>query len=219
MKLWVEWTYKTPRNKVVVLNTELMPAEEALLLTDDFEKTGRVKELFFYDEQHTKWTKKEITKLLKEVDTEPHDIVAYFDGGFELANHKAGLGAVIYYTQNKKQFRVRVNEAFDELETNNEAEYAAFWFLLQKLEEIGVHHLPVTFRGDSHVVLKQLSGEWPCLEEKLNRWLDRIEEKLGKLGIRPIYDPILRKENIEADKLATKALQGVFVSSNFEING
>ena len=219
MKLWVEWTYKTPRNKVVVLNTELMPAEEALLLTDDFEKTGRVKKLFFYDEQHTKWTKKEITKLLKEVDTEPHDIVAYFDGGFELANHKAGLGAVIYYTQNKKQFRVRVNEAFDELETNNEAEYAAFWFLLQKLEEIGVHHLPVTFRGDSHVVLKQLSGEWPCLEEKLNRWLDRIEEKLGKLGIRPIYDPILRKENIEADKLATKALQGVFVSSNFEING
>ena len=219
MKLWVEWTYKTPRNKVVVLNTELMSAEEALLLTDDFEKTGRVKELFFYDEQHTKWTKKEITKLLKEVDTEPHDIVAYFDGGFELANHKAGLGAVIYYTQNKKQFRVRVNEAFDELETNNEAEYAAFWFLLQKLEEIGVHHLPVTFRGDSHVVLKQLSGEWPCLEEKLNRWLDRIEEKLGKLGIRPIYDPILRKENIEADKLATKALQGVFVSSNFEING
>ncbi|MDF0727908.1 ribonuclease H family protein [Cytobacillus sp. S13-E01] len=219
MKLWVEWTYKTPRNKVVVLNTELMPAEEALLLTDDFEKTGRVKELFFYDEQHTKWTKKEITKLLKEVDTEPHDIVAYFDGGFELANHKAGLGAVIYYTQNKKQFRVRVNEAFDELETNNEAEYAAFWFLLQKLEEIGVHHLPVTFRGDSHVVLKQLSGEWPCLEEKLNRWLDRIEEKLGKLDIRPIYDPILRKENIEADKLATKALQGVFVSSNFEING
>lgn len=219
MKLWVEWTYKTPRNKVVVLNTELMPAEEALLLTGDFEKTGRVKELFFYDEQHTKWTKKEITKLLKEVDTEPHDIVAYFDGGFELANHKAGLGAVIYYTQNKKQFRVRVNEAFDELETNNEAEYAAFWFLLQKLEEIGVHHLPVTFRGDSHVVLKQLSGEWPCLEEKLNRWLDRIEEKLGKLGIRPIYDPILRKENIEADKLATKALQGVFVSSNFEING
>ncbi|MBE4910173.1 reverse transcriptase-like protein [Bacillus luteolus] len=219
MKLWIEWTYKTPRNKVVVLNTELMKAEEALLISDDFEKTGRVKELFFYDEQHTKWTKKEITKLLKEIETEPHDVIAYFDGGFDIGTNKSGLGVAIYYTQNKKKYRVRVNEAFDELDNNNEAEYAAFWFMLQKLEELGVHHLPVTFRGDSHVVLKQLSGEWPCMEENLNRWLDRIEEKIKSLGIIPNYDPITRKENNEADKLATQALQGVIVSSNFELDG
>lgn len=219
MKLWIEWTYKTPKNKVVVLNSELMNAEEALFISDDFEKTGRVKELFFYDEQHTKWTKKEITKLLKEIETEPHDVTAYFDGGFDIDTNKAGLGVAIYYTQNKKKFRVRVNEAFDQIDTNNEAEYAAFWFMLQKLEEMGVHHLPVTFRGDSHVVLKQLSGEWPCMEENLNRWLDRIEEKIKSLGIIANYDPITRKENNEADKLATQALQGVIVSSNFELDG
>lgn len=196
-----------------------MNAEEALFISDDFEKTGRVIELFFYDEQHTKWTKKEITKLLKEIETEPHDVIAYFDGGFDIETNKAGLGVAIYYTQNKKKFRVRANEAFDQIDTNNEAEYAAFWFMLQQLEELGVHHLPVTFRGDSHVVLKQLSGEWPCMEENLNRWLDRIEEKIKSLGIIANYDPITRKENNEADKLATQALQGVIVSSNFELDG
>lgn len=219
MKLRIEWTYKTPKNKIITLSSDEMPAEEALLISDDFERTGRTKELVFYDEQHTKWTKKELLRLLKEMETEPSDVIAYFDGGFDLQTNRAGLGVAIYYEQNKQKYRVRVNEVFDELESNNEAEYAAFWLMLNTLEEIGVHHIPVTFRGDSNVVLKQLSGEWPCFEENLNRWLDRIEEKIKKLGIRPTFDPISRKQNGEADKLATQALEGVVVSAKFEING
>lgn len=219
MKLKLEWTYKTPKNQVITLMSDDVSAEEALLIADDFERTGRTKELVFYDERHTKWTKKEIIKLIKIVETEPQDIIGYFDGGYDIQSGKAGLGVAIYYSQNKKAYRVRVNEVFEEMESNNEAEYAAFWLMLNTIEELGVHHSTVTFKGDSHVVLNQLSGEWPCFEENLNRWLDRIEKRIEKLGIHPIYDPIGRKANTEADRLATQALEGTIVSSKIEIKG
>lgn len=219
MKLKLEWTYKTPKNKELILFSDEIPAEEALLIAEDFEKTGRTKDLVFYDERNTKWTKKELIKLLKQTETEPQDIIGYFDGGYEIGSGKAGLGVAIYYTQNKQPYRVRVNEVFEEMDSNNEAEYAAFWLMLNTLEEIGARHCTVTFRGDSHVVLNQLSGEWPCFEENLNRWLDRIEERLKSLDIHPIYEPIGRKQNAEADKLATQALEGTLVSSKFEIKG
>jgi ribonuclease HI len=217
MEVWIEWLYKTPKNETVKLSTNSMSAEQALRISDDFEKTGRTKELYFYDSQGTKWSKKELKKLLTELDTEPHDIITYFDGGYDRNVHVAGVGAVIYYTQNMKRFRWRSNALFQELDSNNEAEYAAFWFMLQQLENLGVRHQSVTIRGDSQVVLKQLSGEWPCFDDTLNDWLDRIEEKMKLLGIHPIYEPIQRKENDEADKLANQAIKGISITSNLEL--
>ncbi|MFT4414142.1 ribonuclease H family protein [Fredinandcohnia humi] len=219
MKLKLEWTYKTPKNQEITLYSDEVSVEDALRIAEDFERTGRTKDLVFYDERHTKWTKKELLKLIKQTETEPQDIIAYFDGGYEVHSGKAGLGVAIYYSQGKKLYRVRVNGVFEEMESNNEAEYAAFWLMLNTLEELGVQHSTVTFRGDSHVVLNQLSGDWPCFEENLNRWLDRIEEKIKKLDILPIYEPIARKQNTEADKLATQALEGTIVSSKYEIKG
>jgi ribonuclease HI len=94
------------------------------------------------------------------------------------------------------------------MDTNNEAEYAAFYYALNILEDLGVHHLSCEFKGDSQVVLKQLEGEWPCYEDALNSWLDRIEGKIKALGLIPKYTSISRKDNKEADKLATQALEG-----------
>jgi ribonuclease HI len=213
----IQWTYITPKKQEIVLTSDLLPAEKALLLAEDFEKTGRVKEVTFIDRRHVTWTKKELTKLLKELETEPHDVIAYFDGGFDNETFQAGVGAVIYYKQNNQQYRLRVNRQLSELKSNNEAEYAAFWFLVQMLEELGVHHLPVIFRGDSHVVLNQLSGAWPCFEDDYNAWLDRIEAKLRELGIQPIYEPISRKQNKEADQLASQALEGKAIASTMEL--
>jgi ribonuclease HI len=218
MNVIVQWTYISPKKQEAVLTSDWLQAETALILAEDFEKTGRVKELRFIDEQNTNWTKKELIKLLKELETEPHDIIAYFDGGFNKQTLKAGIATVIYYKQNNQRYRLRANQLLDELESNNEAEYAAFWFTVQKLEELGVHHLPVTFRGDSQVVLNQLSGEWPCFEDKYNAWLDRIEARLAHLGIKPVYEPISRKQNSEADKLATQALEGISIVSTLELN-
>ncbi|MBB5323546.1 ribonuclease HI [Anoxybacillus tepidamans] len=217
MDVIIQWTYITPKKQEIVLTSDVLPAEKALLLAEDFEKTGRVKELTFIDRRNTIWTKKELVKLLQEIESEPHDIIAYFDGGFDNETLEAGVGAAIYYQQNHQPYRLRVNRRLGQLKSNNEAEYAAFWFAVQMLEELGVHHLPVVFRGDSHVVLNQLSGAWPCFEKEYNAWLDRIEAKLKELGIQPIYEPISRKQNKEADQLARQALEGKIIASTIEL--
>jgi ribonuclease HI len=218
VKVYIEWTYKTKKNDEVILTSDITTAKQALKIANDFMNTGRTKELFFYDEEDTKWSKKELEKLLQEVVEEPHDIEVYFDGGYEKESQNAGVGAVIYYSQNNKNFRIRSNNVLDQLESNNEAEYAAFWQALLQLEELGVQNIAVHFKGDSQVVLNQLSGEWPCFEDEFTKWLDRIEDKIKKLGIKPKYTFISRKENREADQLASQALQGISVSSHLNLS-
>jgi ribonuclease HI len=163
------------------------------------------------------WTLKEVKKLSEEIEEDPHHIMVYFDGGFNKDTYQAGLGAVIYFRQGKKKFRLRANELIDEMDSNSEAEYAALYYALNLLEELGVHHVPCDIKGDSQGLLKQLEGEWPCYEENLNRWLDRIEEKIKALGLKPRYQSIPRSENKEADKLATQALEGKKISSKVQL--
>ncbi len=217
MKYKMEWNYKVKGMEPVLFESGLVAGEVALKIAEDLEKTGRAADFTFYDEMGADWNLKQLKKLLTEIEEEAAEITVYFDGGFQKERKQAGLGVVIYFHQGKKKYRIRANEKFDEMETNNEAEYAAFYFALNLLEEMGVHHLPCEFRGDSQVVLKQLDGEWPCFEEELNRWLDRIEKKLQTLAIKPKYIPIPRNENKEADKLATQALEGKMVQSKMQI--
>lgn len=88
---------------------------------------------------------------------------------------------------------------------------------LNLLEELDVKDVTCEVKGDSQVVLKQLEGEWPCYEEELNNWLDRIEVKLKKLHLNMIYSSIGRNENKEADKLATQALEGKRIYSKMQL--
>lgn len=208
MKYRLEWNYNLKGNEKVQFSSEWVSGELAIQIGEELEKTGKVTELYFYDEKGTSWLLKEMRKLLTEIEEDPHEITVYFDGGFRKESNQAGLGAVIFFKQGKKKYRIRANELFDEMETNNEAEYAAFYYALNILEDLGVKHLSCEFKGDSQVVLKQLEGEWPCYEESLNKWLDRIEEKIKNLGLLPKYTAISRKDNKEADKLATQALEG-----------
>ena len=208
MKFRLEWYYKVKKNEKVQCSSEWLSGELAVQMGEELEGTGKVVDLYFYDEKGTSWILKEVKKLLTEIADDPHEITVYFDGGFNKETNQAGLGAVIFFKQGKKKYRIRANECFDEIETNNEAEYAAFHYALYILEDLGVHHLSCEFKGDSQGVLKQLEGEWPCYEETLNRWLNRIEEKMKELGLQPKFTVIPRKDNKEADKLATQALEG-----------
>jgi len=212
MHVIIEWTYKTPKGAKTVLRSEEMPAAQALLLAEDMEKTGRVSSIHCIDRQDTSWTVKELKAYLKEIDTEPHNIIVYFDGGFDRGTRQAGLGCAIYYEQNGKPYRLRRNAFSSELKTNNEAEYAAFYLGLVELELLNVHHLPVQFKGDSQVVINQLSGEWPALEKDLAGWADKIDAKLAQLNIQPDYQLISRKDNSETDRLATQALNGIDIT-------
>jgi ribonuclease HI len=208
MRYRLEWNYKLKGNEKVQFSSEWVNGETAVQIGEELEQNAKITDLYFYDEAGTSWILKEMRKLLSEIEEEPSDFTVYFDGGFEKENNRAGLGAVIFFKQGKKKYRIRANERFDEMETNNEAEYAAFYYALNILEDLGASHFTCEFKGDSQVVLKQLEGEWPCYEETLNKWLDRIEEKIKALGITPKFTTIPRKDNKEADKLATQALEG-----------
>lgn len=217
MKYKLEWKYKMKGNEGAVFTSEWIDGERALQIGEDIEKSGKSIDLLYEDELGTTWNTKEMKKLLVEIEEEPHDLTVYFDGGFKKDTKQAGLGAVIYYKQGKKKYRIRANELFDEIENNSEAEYAAMFYLLNLLEEMGVHHMTCEFKGDSQGVLMQIKGDWPCYEENLNRWLDRIEEKISKLCIEAKFTPIPRNENKEADKLATQALEGKFINSKMQL--
>lgn len=217
MKIRIEWTYKIPKGQEAIFSSEEMPAEAAMAIAENIEQTGRSKNLRFVDQFDSSWTVKEMKVYLKGIETEPHNVVAYFDGGYELNLRNAGLGCAIYYEQNGKSYRLRTNTKSDELSSNNESEYAALYFCLQELEYLDVHHLPVRFIGDSRIVINGMNNEWPAIEEQLVPWVHRIEEKIAALGIQPEYELVPRKANAEADKLATQALNGIVIAAASEI--
>lgn len=217
MEIRIEWSYKTPKGTEAFFRSEELPAAHALLIAEDIQKTGRVKSLEFVDRFDSSWTLKELKAYLKGIETEPHNITVYFDGGFDKETGRAGLGCVIYYEQSGIAYRLRQNVEVAELSSNNEAEYAALHMSVQELERLKVHHLPIVFRGDSNVVANQMSGEWPVYENDLSRWADRIDRSLNKLGIQAEYELIPRKENAEADRLAAQALRGIEISGTMEL--
>lgn len=218
MNIRIEWIYKTPKGAETVFRTEEMPAGQALLIVEDMERTGRVKSVTFLDRFDSTWSVKEMKGYLKGIETEPHNITVYFDGGFDHPSNSSGLGCVIYYEQNGKSYRLRRNAPSADLTSNNEAEYAALHLSIQELKLLNVHHLPVRFIGDSQVVIKQMSGDWPALENDLSSWADRIDAKLKDLGIQPEFELVPRKSNAEADRLATQALNGIDITATSEMS-
>ncbi|RIW33079.1 hypothetical protein D3H55_11865 [Bacillus salacetis] len=214
MKMKVIWTYSGKIPDKIIFESEWMNRRYVDYLIEDLVKTGRAGNIVIRDEMENEWTRKEFLKLSEELEQEPEDIVVYFDGGYDKDKALAGLGMVIYYQKGGVDYRIRKNEKIQEMENNNEAEYAALFSSIQLLEELGVRNIPCLIKGDSQVVLKQLEGEWPCYEDTLNRWLDRIEAKMKSMGLKPQYEAINRKQNKEADNLANQALQDTFIHSH-----
>lgn len=213
MKVKIEWKYRSAKGVETVFRSDEMTAAQSVQIAEDIERTKRVKELLFIDTyDESAWTMKEMRAYLKSIETEPHDIKVYFDGGFNVENRNTGLGCVIYYKQNGKSYRLRQNAQIDGLVSNNEAEYAALHLCVQELEFLEVKNMPVRFSGDSKIVVNGMSGEWPVIEAELVRWADRIETKLQQLGIQAEFELIPRKENFEADRLATQALKGIEIT-------
>ena len=217
MKLILEWTYKSPKGAIATFRSEAMSPAEALMIAEDVERTGRVKKLEIIDEYDSTWMIKELKKYLKELETEPHNITLYFDGGFDIQTKASGLGVAIYYEKDGKKQRLRRNAYVSGLDSNNEAEYAALHLALVELDLMDVHHQTIRIVGDSQVVINQLNGEWPAYEKNLAEWADKIEDKLRALGLKAEYELVPRKENSEADRLATQALQGTEISGVIEI--
>ncbi|MFC3209979.1 reverse transcriptase-like protein [Planomicrobium okeanokoites] len=213
MKVRIEWKYRSAKGVETSFTSEEMTAAQGVFIAEDIERTKRVKELVFIDMYDDSiWTMKEMKSYLKSIETEPHDITVYFDGGFNVGTKDSGLGCVIYYKQSGKSYRLRQNAQIEGLVSNNEAEYAALHLCVQELEFLEVRNMPVRFSGDSKIVINGMSGEWPVIESELVSWADRIEMKLKTMGIQAEFELIPRKENFEADRLATQALKGIEIT-------
>lgn len=216
MKLMVEWHYVSPKGLKTVFHSEALPAAHVLVLAEDLQKTGRVGKLMLTDAHDSTWTMKELKKYVKEMETEPQQIQLYFDAGYKHAERLAGLGCAIYYEQNGKQYRLRKNEQDGYVTSNNEAEYAALYFALCELELLGAHHQPIEIYGDSQVVIHEMRDDWAMMDAVHEKWAEKIETKLTKLGLTAHFMHIERRANQEADQLATQALEGTVIEAKIE---
>ncbi|MTH52099.1 reverse transcriptase-like protein [Bacillus mangrovi] len=218
MKVRLHWTYVSPKKQTLSFQSDELDASAALKISEDLEKTGRTKSIEFEDTRGVTWTKKELGRLLEEMKHEPSSITVFFDGSFDKDTGQSGTGAAIYYSLGHRKHRVRINLKLDGLETSNEAEFAALLMAVRHLEELGARGQELTIKGDSLVVINQMSGEWPAYEGQHQTWISRIEDIFSRLSLTASYEAVPRKENKEADQLSKQAILGTEVSSSIKLD-
>lgn len=133
-------------------------------------------------------------------------LVVYTDGGSRGNPGPAGIGVVIQDSSGKtvKNYGEAIGDA-----TNNEAEYRAVIFALQKVKAlIGKEHtkqMALEVRMDSELVARQLNGENKIEEERLFPFFIKIWNLKMDYGS-VIFHNIPREKNREADRLVNEAL-------------
>lgn len=133
-------------------------------------------------------------------------IIIYTDGGSRGNPGPAAIGVIFTDEKGKviKEYGQKIGRA-----TNNEAEYEAVIFALQKAKALfgkqKAKNMEIEIRTDSEFLSKQLNGEYKVLDRKieglfLQTWNLKID--FGKV----VFKYIPRSENREADKLVNRAL-------------
>jgi len=133
------------------------------------------------------------------------DIILNFDGACEPVNPGgvATFGWII--KRNGATLKCGAGEvARGPGATNNVAEYAALIAGLQALAGLGLAGEPVEVRGDSMLVIRQMSGEWRIGSERLLP-LYRQAQDLARQFAEVMYRWVPREENAEADALSIEA--------------
>ncbi len=143
-------------------------------------------------------------------------IVIYTDGGSRGNPGPAAIGIILTDEKGKmiKEYAERIGRA-----TNNEAEYEAVIFALQKAKLLfgkrKIKTMDIEVKMDSEFVSKQLNGKYKILDRKIEQlFLKTWNLKVGLGKVK--FTHISRNKNIEADKLVNQALgskkriQGLF---------
>jgi ribonuclease HI/probable phosphoglycerate mutase len=133
-------------------------------------------------------------------------IIIYCDGGSRGNPGPAAIGVIFTDEKGKvlKEYAQKIGRA-----TNNEVEYEAVIFALQKAKLLfgkkKAKNMEVEVKMDSEFVAKQLNAQYKILDRKIEQlflktWNLKID--FGKI----IFKHIPRSENREADKLVNRAL-------------
>ena len=133
-------------------------------------------------------------------------LVIYTDGGSRDNPGPAAIGVV--FVDAKGVVTKRYGKSLG-IKTNNEAEYEAVLFALQKTRSLfgreKIALMDVEVRMDSELVCRQLNGEYKIEEERLwpyfmKLWNTRLD--FPKLS----FKHVLREQNREADRMVNEAL-------------
>jgi ribonuclease HI len=136
----------------------------------------------------------------------PEKIIVYTDGGARGNPGPAGIGVVITDEKNNviKEYSKEIG-----IRTNNEAEYEAVIFALQKIKQLfgkeKVKKINIEIRMDSELVARQLNGKYKIEEEKLFPLFIKIWNLKMDFGNISFVE-IPREKNREADRLLNEEL-------------
>lgn len=125
----------------------------------------------------------------------------YFDGSCRPNPGEMGIGVVI---EAESQVVAEVSKECG-TGTSSEAEWIALVWLLETAIKHGVDELEV--RGDSQMVIKQITGAWKLKAEHLSQHLKRARVLLPSFA-RVRFRWVNRRKNKRADYLAAMSLKG-----------
>ncbi len=133
-------------------------------------------------------------------------IVIYTDGGSRGNPGPAAIGVILTDEKGKmiKEYAEKIGRT-----TNNEAEYEAVIFALQKAKLLfgkrKIKTMEVEIKMDSEFVTKQLNNEYKILDRKIEQlFLKTWNLKVSFNKVK--FTHISRNKNLEADRLVNQAL-------------
>ncbi|PIS39005.1 MAG: hypothetical protein COT34_00670 [Candidatus Nealsonbacteria bacterium CG08_land_8_20_14_0_20_43_11] len=134
-------------------------------------------------------------------------IIIYTDGGSRGNPGPAAIGAV--FCNELGQVIKKYGEVLEGELTNNEAEYQAVIFALEKFKALFGKKLAesteVEIRSDSELLVNQLEGKYKILEPRIGKLFLKIWNL--KLDFKKVnFKAISRNKNQEADHLVNEAL-------------
>jgi len=130
------------------------------------------------------------------------DYIIYSDGGARGNPGPAGCGFVIFDNEKKVLFE---GAKYIGHTTNNQAEYQALLFGLQKIVELGDVD-SVKCYLDSELAVKQLNKIYKMKNKDLKVHFDKIQLINYNLGSVISYYHVRREQNKHADRLANEAM-------------
>jgi ribonuclease HI len=134
-------------------------------------------------------------------------IIVYTDGGSRGNPGPSAIG-VLFCNQKGEIIKSYSQYLGDNL-TNNEAEYQAIIFALQKLKLLFGRKLAkmteVELRSDSELLIKQLTGQYKILEPNIQSLFLKIWNL--KTDFKKVqFKQVKRSQNVKADQLVNEAL-------------
>ena len=153
----------------------------------------------FKDKQNRDNSELEI--LYKKLE-EDNKITLYIDGAADLLSKTAGIGGVIYDSDEEIfSFSEYLHDS-----TNNEAEYGALIAGLKHLIKLNL--LSPTIYSDSELIVKQVNGEYRVKNDRMIILYNEVINLLSSFNSWSLIH-VLRDKNKVADKLANEGRKKV----------